>query len=258
MSRPAGWSWLVAVALILTSCGGSDAEGSGSSTPSGEIRVAAAASLTEAFTELGQAFEAANPDVEVVFDFGPSSGLSDSILEGAPADVFASADETNMTKLVDGEAVAVDAPVVFARNRPEMVVPAGNPGGVTGLADLADPDLLVGLCAEEVPCGKFARTVLEGAGVTASIDTNEPDVKALLAKVTSADLDVGIVYHTDVVASGGEVEGIEIPEDQNVIAQYPVAALTDAPNADGAAAFAAFVASADARSVLDGYGFLLP
>ena len=131
----------------------------------GDIQVAAAASLTEAFDELAQMFEDDHPGVTVTTEFGPSSGLSDGILEGQPADVFASADEANMQKLVDGDAVDERAVQVFAANRPEIAVPAGNPGGVQGLDDFARDDLLVGLCAEDVPCGKFARTVLEEAGV---------------------------------------------------------------------------------------------
>ena len=254
----------VALAMVGIGCGSDDPDQSSAplvSTPGemeGEIIVSAAASLTEAFDELARMFEDDHPGVTVSPDYGPSSGLSDDLLEGKPGDVFASADEANMQKLVDGGTVDAAAPQVFARNRPEIAVPAGNPGGVQGLDDFARDELLVGLCAEDVPCGRFARTVLQNAGVVAAVDTNEVDVKALLGKIESDDLDVGLVYHSDVVAGGDDLEGIEIPADDNVIATYPIAALADSENADVAQAFVDFVASPGAVAVLEKYGFLAP
>ena len=260
----------IVVVLAAVGCGSDDDEPGSSGTTSttdtsapadeleGDIQVAAAASLTEAFEELAQMFEDEHPGVTVTPEFGPSSGLSDGILEGQPADVFASADEANMQKLVDGGAVEESAVQVFANNRPEIAVPAGNPGGVEGLDDFARDELLVGLCAEDVPCGKFARTVLDEAGIVPAIDTNEVDVKALLGKIEGDDLDVGMVYHTDVVAAGDAVEGIEIPEEENVIAVYPIAPLSDSENADVAQAFVDFIASPEALTVLEEYGFLAP
>jgi molybdate transport system substrate-binding protein len=260
---------LLVFTLVGAACGDDDDGGASDTTKStttaapadtleGDIQVAAAASLTEAFDELAQMFEDDHPGVTVTTEFGPSSGLSDGILEGQPADVFASADEANMQKLVDGDAVDESAVQVFVNNRPEIAVPAGNPGGVEGLDDFARDELLVGLCAEDVPCGKFARTVLSEAGVVPAIDTNEVDVKALLGKIEGDDLDLGMVYHTDVVAAGDEVEGIEIPEDQNVIAMYPIAPLAESDNAEVAQAFADFIASPEALKVLEKYGFLAP
>ena len=163
---------MLVLALVGVACGSDDDAGStarpdlgtAADALEGDIQVAAAASLTEAFEELAQMFEDDHPGVTVTPEFGPSSGLSDGILEGQPADVFASADEANMQKLVDGGAVEESAVQVFVNNRPEIAVPAGNPGGVEGLDDFARDELLVGLCAEDVPCGKFARTVLDEAG----------------------------------------------------------------------------------------------
>jgi molybdate transport system substrate-binding protein len=260
--RALALSVVLALTFVGVACGDGDSSASSSSTAKdalkGEIVVSAAASLTEAFDEIVKDFEAAHPGLNVSPDYGPSSGLSDDILAGKPSDVFASADEANMQKLVDGKAVDAGAPKIFARNRPEMAVPAGNPGHVTGLADFARSDLDIGLCAADVPCGKFARQVLDHAGVTPSIDTNEVDVKSLLGKIESDDLDVGIVYHTDVVAAGDQVEGLTIPDDQNVIAVYPVATLKDSQNAAVAAAFAEYVSSPAARTVLEKFGFLPP
>ncbi len=137
-------------------------------------------------------------------------------------------------------------------------VPAGNPAGITGLADFADPALLIGLCAEEVPCGKYGAQALESAGVTPSVDTNEPDVRSLLTKIAAGELDAGIVYVTDAASAGDAVESIAIPDENAVEATYPVAVLTDAPNPEAAAEFVVFVLSAQGREILAGFGFLAP
>jgi molybdate transport system substrate-binding protein len=222
----------------------------------GSITVFAAASLTDAFEEVGTAFEAANPGTTVEFNFAASSALREQILSGAPADVFASANTSNMDQVVEGGAAAESA--AFVENQLQIAVPAGNPAGVTGLADFANADLLIGLCAEEVPCGQFGREALANAGVTPAIDTNEPDVRSLLTKVEAGELDAGIVYITDVLSAGDAVDGIDIPADENVIATYPIAALTGASNSDVAEAFVAFVLSAEGEEILESYGFGAP
>ena len=251
-------------ALVFAACGDDDDDDAGSTTTEapagqsaeGDITVFAAASLTDAFTELGTTFESENPDASVEFNFGASSALREQILAGAPADVFASANTSNMDQVVDGGAAS--DPEDFGTNLLEIAVPAGNEGGVTGLDDFANPDLLIGLSAEEVPCGEFGREALANAGVTPSIDTNEPDVRSLLTKVEAGDLDAGIVYVTDVMAAGDTVDGVDIPADENVIATYPIAALTDAANPDTADAFVAFVLSDEGQDILQSYGFDAP
>ncbi|HET8618540.1 MAG TPA: molybdate ABC transporter substrate-binding protein [Acidimicrobiales bacterium] len=257
-------SRLAAASLLLATaaCGSDDDPGragatepSGGQAVSGPVTVFAAASLTDAFGALASAFEDANPDASVELNFGASSALREQILAGAPADVFASANTANMDQVVEAGAVEGE-PEVFARNELQIVVPAGNPGDVRGLDDFADPDLLVGLCAEQAPCGQFGRRVLANANVTPAQDTDEPDVRSLLTKVEAADLDVGLVYATDVRAAGDAVEGIEIPEEDNVVADYPVAALSAATEPDVAAAFVAFVLSAAGQDVLASYGFM--
>lgn len=219
----------------------------------GTVTVFAAASLTDAFTAMGEAFEAAHDGVTVEFNFAGSSALREQILSGAPADVFASANPSNMQAVVD--AGAATGPTDFVENELQIAVPAGNPAGITGLADFADADLLLGLCAAEVPCGQFGLEALTNAGITPSVDTNEPDVRSLLTKIEAGELDAGIVYRTDVLAGGDAVEGIDIPADTNVIATYPIAALTAATNPDAAAAFVAFVLSDEGQAILAGYGF---
>jgi molybdate transport system substrate-binding protein len=219
--------------------------------------VSAAASLTDAFAEVEAAFETANPGVDVVMNLGSSSSLRQQILEGAPADVFASANPSNMDQVV-AAGQAAGEPTTFALNLLQIAVPAGNPAGITGLHDFANEEFLIGLCAEDVPCGDFGRQALANAGVVPAIDTNEPDVRALLTKLEAGELDAGITYVTDVLSSGGAVEGIAIPGEVNVVAAYPIVALTSAPNPAGAAAFVAFVLSDPGQTILASYGFTSP
>lgn len=222
----------------------------------GEILVSAAASLTEAFGEMETEFEAANPGVDVVLNLGSSSSLREQIIEGAPADVFASANTSNMDQVV--EAGEAEGGEIFVSNLLQIAVPAGNPAGIVGLEDFANEDLLIGLCAEDVPCGDFGRQALENAGVTPAIDTNEPDVRALLTKVEAGELDAGITYVTDVLSTDGAVEGVDIPDEFNVVAEYPIAALSNAPNPDAASAFVEYVLSDEGQAILASYGFLSP
>jgi molybdate transport system substrate-binding protein len=221
------------------------------------VLVSAAASLTDAFEAVAAGFEATHPDIDVALNFGGSSALKEQILDGAPVDVFASANASTMSQVV-AAGDAAGQPAVFARNTLEIAVPPGNPGKVGGLADFDRAELLIGLCAEGVPCGDFARHALREAGVVPSIDTNEPDVRSLLTKIEAGELDAGIVYATDIASAGGEVEGIDIPADQNVVAEYPIVVLAGAPNLEAARAFVAFVLSDPGRTILAGYGFGLP
>lgn len=248
---------IAAIVLLvsLTACGAS--AGSGASTDRSEVLVSAAASLTDAFAEMAAAFERAHPGTDVVLNLAGSSALREQILQGAPADVFASANMSNMEQVVEAGEVAAE-PDVFARNLLQIAVPAGNPAGITGLADFGRPDLLIGLCAEGVPCGDFARQVLTRAGVTPAVDTNEPDVRALLTKIEAGELDAGITYVTDVASAEGKVQGVGIPENENVVAEYPIAVLANAPNPDGASRFIQFVLSDAGQKILAGYGFEAP
>ena len=225
----------------------------------GDITVAAAASLTEPFTELGAAFEAAHPGTHVTFTFDSSSTLAGQVLEGAPVDVFASADEASTTKLVDAGRVE-GAPAVFARNRLTIVTKPGNPSAIAELADLAAGDGVVSLCGTDVPCGRFAAQVLERAGVALPEGrvTRGQNAKATLAAVAEGDAVAGIVYVTDARAAGGAVDAVAIPDAANAVAAYPISVLTESDAADVAEAFVAFVRSAEGRRVLTDAGFLPP
>lgn len=240
---------LALLVLVATACGG-EAEAD-------FVLVSAAASLTDAFDAIESAFEEANPGMDVVLNVGGSSSLREQILEGAPADVFASANAANMDQVVDAGEVS-NGPEMFATNVLQIAVPAGNPAKVTGLEDFADDDLLIGLCAQQVPCGDFARQVLENAGVTPVVDSNEPNVRALLTKIEAGELDAGITYVTDVASTRGSVAGIDIPAEVNVAAEYLIAALADAPNPGGASAFVEFVLSDEGQGILLRYGFDVP
>ncbi|WP_353808929.1 molybdate ABC transporter substrate-binding protein [Agromyces sp. SYSU T00194] len=238
--------------LALAGCSGTGAFAP-VDAPGPSITVFAAASLTETFDELAAAFEAAHPGIDVAISYGGSSTLVGQILEGAPADVFASADEATMQRAVDGGATAA-APEVFATNTLALAVPAGNPAGVTGLGDLADPDLAIALCAPEVPCGAAAAEVLEGAGVDAAPDTLEQDVKAVLTRLSLGEADAGLVYRTDVAAAGGAVEEVPAPGVDAVVNAYPIAPIGTTEGAT-AREFIAFVRSDAGREVLADAGF---
>jgi molybdate transport system substrate-binding protein len=215
--------------------------------------VFAASSLTEAFNELGTAFEAANAGAKVTFNFGASSTLVQQIAGGAPADVLATADEPTMQQAV--KAATVTEPSVFARNRLSILVAKGNPKGIRSLADLARPGLIVVLCAAEVPCGRFGAQALGKAGVTVTPRSLEPNVKGVQSKVTLGEADAGIVYVTDVKTAGDKAEGVAIPDAQNVVAAYPIVTVRASGNPALAAAFVAYVRSEAGRQALANAGF---
>lgn len=250
----AGLSLLLVALIGTVACGGDDAGHAGDGSAGGSVLVFAAASLTDAFADVEAAFEAAHPGTDVQLNLAGSSSLREQILAGAPADVFASANANNMDAVV--EAGAIDGePRVFVRNALQIAVPAGNPGGVTGLESLADDDLLVGLCAEGVPCGDLARDALDQAGVEASLDTNEPDVRALLTKIAVGELDAGIVYATDVLVADGDVEAVDLPPAVDVRATYPIAVLGRTPHPGPAEDFVEFVLSEAGQEILAAHGF---
>ncbi len=232
--------------LPLAACGGDEEETT--------LTVYAAASLTAAFEELAAEFEEEHDGVRVELSLGGSSELATQIQEGAPADVFASADTATMDELVAGGLTGAD-PEPFATNTLEIAVPPGNPAGIRTFADLAAPGLALVTCAPEVPCGAAARAVAEAAGVTLDPVSEEQSVTDVLGKVTSGEADAGLVYVTDVAAAGDAVEGITFPESRDVVNTYPIAPLADADDAELAADFAAFALSDRGRAVLADLGF---
>ena len=248
-------SAVLASLLVGASCG--DDSNTATTAVSGDVVVLAASSLTGAFTEIGDAFMGEYPDAKVILGFAASSELVTQIGEGAPADVFASADSSNMTKLTDAGNNAGE-PEVFATNLLQIIVGPGNPKGIAGVTDLANEDLIVVTCAPEVPCGKYAVQLFGNAGVTVTPKSLEQNVKGVVTKVTAGEADAGIVYVSDVKAAGDAADGVDIPADINVRAEYPIVVTKDAPNAAGAQAFIDFVASEAGQAILARHGFLAP
>ncbi|HUK68317.1 MAG TPA: molybdate ABC transporter substrate-binding protein [Streptosporangiaceae bacterium] len=250
----------------VAGCGSSSSSGGGaasssassSASPSfsGSITVFAASSLLGTFTQLGKQFEAAHPGVKVTFGFGASSTLATQIVNGAPADVFASASPTNMQQVI----TAGDAsnPVTFANNVMEVAVPPANPAAVTSVDDLAKSSVKVALCQPQVPCGVTAAKAFKNAKITVKPVTLEPDVKSVLSKVELDAVDAGVVYVTDVRAAGTKVKGVQIPANLNASTAYPIAPISKSSNAATARAFAAYVASPAGESVLAAAGFEKP
>lgn len=261
MKRRGVRRWTAGLLLLLAvtaSCSDDNGDDEAASRPlslSGTLTVLAASSLTEAFEELRADFERAHPDVTIEFSFAASSELAAQIQQGAPGDVFASADDVNMQKVLDSEDVT-DPPTVFARNRLEIAVEQGNPKGIAGLDDLDEGGLLVILCAEEVPCGRFADEALANADVTITPASRAENVKAALAPVELGEADAAMVYVTDVRASG-QVDGVPIA-DENVTATYPIGITSDSGKRDVAEAFIRFVTSPAGQRVLAEFGFLEP
>ncbi len=271
------FGWLFVFALTISACLPSKG-GTSPTTPAPatvpavappqqtprSLTVYAAASLTDAFTEIGRAFEASHPGASVLFNFGGSQNLRTQIEQGAPADVFASANTTEMSTLITDQKVREGASQTFLANQLTVILPAGNPADITSLQDLGRPGLKLVLAADDVPAGEYARQVLDhldktfGAGyhsrVLANVVSNEDNVKQVVAKVQLGEADAGIVYVSDAVAAP-ELKKIDIPPEANVIARYPIAALADSPNFDIAEEFITYVLSPVGQGILKKWGF---
>ncbi|RFA16613.1 molybdate ABC transporter substrate-binding protein [Subtercola boreus] len=240
-----------------TSTPGASASAAATTAPAGTITVFAAASLKATFTKLGTDFEAANPGTTVTFSFAGSSDLVTQITGGAPADVFASADTKNMTKLTTTTLVS-GTPVNFATNILEIATPPGNPAGVKTFQDLANPDITTVICAPAVPCGAATVTIETATGVTIPAVSEESAVTDVLGKVSSGEADAGLVYATDVQGAGNTVEGVPFAESSTAVNTYPIAALSATKSPELAQAFIDYVTGTDGQAVLTTAGFGKP
>lgn len=260
---------LVRIAFATAALAACSGPSPGATHPPARLTVFAAASLTDAFKDLGRRFEADHPGVTVAFSFAGSQQLAQQLAEGAPADVFASANSQEMENAVAAGRVAAGAPRTFARNRLVIVAPRADPPRIQDPAGLADPGLLLVLAAKEVPVGRYTLTFLEradasglygadyAARVLANVVSYEQNVKSVLNKVALGEADAGVVYTSDVSGeAAGRVIQIPIPDALNVAASYPIAALSDGPAPELAQAFVDYVLSAAGQEVLAGYGFL--
>jgi molybdate transport system substrate-binding protein len=247
--------------LLLSACGAEPRATAPSPSPEGStsggaITVLAAASLTEAFTQIGKDFEAVNPGSTVTFSFGSSATLATQIVQGAPADVFAAASPATMKTVT--AAGAANTPTDFVSNTLEIAVVKANPHKITRLQDFADESKRIALCAPQVPCGAAAIKAFAAAKIVPKPDTLEQDVKAALQKVASDEVDAAMVYKTDVIAAGEEVDGIAFPEAQQAINTYPIATLKESKNPALATAFVDYVVSPEGQAVLAEAGFAKP
>ena len=261
MLTPTGFTLAAfGLSLLLAACGALTPPPAAGATLSpklsGSVTVFAAASLTESFTDDKNHLVAANPGLIVTYSFAGSQQLVAQIQSGAPADVVATADQTNMQKLV--AANLVETPRAFARNLLEIVVSPGNPKGVKGLSDLARSDLKVVLEDPSVPAGKYGRQALDKQGVKVNPVALEVDVKSELNKVETGEADAGIVYVTDVKSAGSKAAGVAIPADQNVVATYPVAVVKATTNHTMAQAFVDQLITGTGQEALKARGFLSP
>ena len=241
----------LAVVLVMVACGGDDRSPDRTTTT-----VLGAASLTDALGEIAAAFETDNEDVDVQLSFDGSAKLATAIVEGAPADMFASADQPNMDKVGAADLLTGEESI-FATNVLQIVVAEGNPLGIDSLDDLTGSDVTLSLCGAEVPCGKYAAQAFENAGLATPAAGDQESVKGVLTQVQLGEADAGIVYLTDVLAADG-VEGIDLAADAQVEATYTASVLAEASNPGAAAAFLAFLTGDEAQAILERFGFGLP
>jgi molybdate transport system substrate-binding protein len=221
------------------------------------LNVYAASSLATPFAYAGLAYEKEHPGVKVQFNLGASSDLARFVQEGAPADVFASADVANMDK-VESEDLLASPSVVFATNYLEIIVEKGNPLNISSLEDLSNPDLIFVTTNPDVPIGQYTAEVLRKAGVSITPDSFESNVKGIMLKVASGEADAGIVYHSEVIASDGQVEGIKIPTEFNIVSKYPIGIIKNSANKKVAQEFIDFLLSPQGQALLTQYGFKTP
>jgi molybdate transport system substrate-binding protein len=218
------------------------------------LTVLAAASLKDTFTELERRFEAGNPTVDVTISFAGSSGLAQQIVNGAPADVFAAANASTMDTVVQAGLVEGE-PRVFATNTLQIVTAPGNPKGIGEFADLARADLVLVVCAPQVPCGAATSKIEKDSGVDLRPASEEPDVKSVLGKVAGGEADAGLVYVTDVRAAGDQVTGVAFPEAATAVNAYPIAPIRGSADPELAARFVDLVLGEEGQQVLADAGF---
>jgi molybdate transport system substrate-binding protein len=246
--------------LALAACGGSSSSGqaapsSGQAAPQ-TLTVSAAASLTEVYQQLAQQFQAANPGTTVRFNFGGSDQLAQQVVQGAPADVLATASSTTMQTAVQAGKIQGD-PIIYATNKLQIAVAPDNPEQIAQLADLDKPGVTSVVCAPAVPCGAAAVAAEKAANVTLKPVSEEQDVKGVLTRVETGNADGGLVYVTDVKSAQGKVAGVDFPQAtaQGVTQSYPIGVVVGSPNAQLAQSWVSFVTGPQGKAALQRAGF---
>ncbi|MFJ9622631.1 molybdate ABC transporter substrate-binding protein [Streptomyces sp. NPDC101181] len=261
--RAAAAALTAALLVPLAACGnddkkdddsGAQATSSASGAPKADLTVLAASSLTDVFKEAGAAYEKENPGTKVTFSFAGSQELAAQVKQGSPADALVTAD----TKTMDGLTADTGKPTVIAKNRLVIAVGEGNPEKVESLKDLSDSKLKVVLAAPEVPVGRYSQQVLDAQKIEVRPVSQEPNVRAVLSKVSLGEADAGLVYKTDAATAPDKVDAVEIPDAENAIASYPAATLKTSEHSEAAAAFVAWLSTPDAQKILQGAGFQQP
>ncbi|MEV1047178.1 molybdate ABC transporter substrate-binding protein [Streptomyces sp. NPDC049916] len=261
--RAAAAALTAALLVPLAACGnddkkdddsGAQATSSASGAPKADLTVLAASSLTDVFKEAGAAYEKENPGTKVTFSFAGSQELAAQVKQGSPADALVTAD----TKTMDGLTADTGKPTVIAKNRLVIAVGEGNPEKVESLKDLSGSKLKVVLAAPEVPVGRYSQQVLDAQKIEVRPVSQEPNVRAVLSKVSLGEADAGLVYKTDAATAPDKVDAVEIPDAENAIASYPAATLKTSEHSEAAAAFVAWLSTPDAQKILQGAGFQQP
>jgi molybdate transport system substrate-binding protein len=262
MRIPALVSAVLVAGLLVAGCGDDRASPPTTTATAaedilaGSSTIVAAQSLAGAFGAIEKAFETEHPQVDLEISFDGSAKLAAALIQGAPADLFASADESNLEK-VAAEGLTTGDPVVFAKNALQIVVAQGNPKGIKTLADLTEADVKLSLCGPAVPCGTYARQAFEKAGLATPPAGDQDSVKGIVAQVQLGEADAGIVYVTDVQAAE-DVEAVDLAASAQVSAIYPASVLAGAKNPAVAQAFMEFLITTEAQDILVAYGFMLP
>ncbi len=251
----------ICLAAALSACsggsGGSGEPSPGTTGSTGAITVFAASSLKSVFGKLAGQFEKAHPGTKVNVSFAGSSDLVTQITQGAPADVFASADDKNMGKAVSAGLVTGN-PVTFATNTLTIVTGPGNPKGIAALADLTKPGVAVVICAPQVPCGAAALKIQDATGVALKPVSEESAVADVLGKVVSGQADAGLVYVTDANGAGEKVVAVPFPESGGAVNSYPIAVLKESKNPAVARMFVNLVTGPEGKQALTEAGFVVP
>jgi len=239
-----------AIVALTAACGADDAGGDSGGS---DLTVLAASSLTESFDELEKSFEAEH-DVDVKISYDSSSVLAEQVIQGAPADVLATADEQTMQQVVDADLTEKD-PQTFAQNILAIVTPPDNPAGITSMRDFESDDVTFAVCVPEAPCGDAAKELMKLDGIDAEPATEEQNVKSVLTKVTLGEVDAGLVYVTDAQAAGDDVKTFDAKNASKVVNPYPIAVTNDASDSELAREWVDLVLSKHGQQVLGSYGF---